>query len=132
MKNKRIQAHKIILASRSEYFDRLVFGNMKERDLEEIEIKEVENVDLFEDILEYAYTGSITITGDIQVRNGIGRPSPFFFYYLCSILRPAPFSPFYLCSILVACAQPLTFLLLILCGILIYVRLAPTPSLSIT
>ena len=68
VKNKRIQAHKIILASRSEYFDRLVFGSMKECDLEEIEIKEVEKVDLFEDILEYAYTGSITINGDIQVR----------------------------------------------------------------
>ncbi len=68
VKNKRIQAHKVILASRSEYFDRLVFGSMKERDQDEIEIKEIENVDLFVNILEYAYTGSIAINGiNVQV-----------------------------------------------------------------
>ena len=69
-KNKQIRAHKIILASRSEHFDQLVFGRMKEHDQDVVEVKDIPNADVFEAILEYAYTGSITITGNIQVCAG--------------------------------------------------------------
>ncbi len=79
--NKRIQAHKVILASRSEYFDRLVFGSMKERDQDEIDMKEIEDVDLFEDILEYAYTGSIAFSGiNVQVCIIHGNKYSLFFF----------------------------------------------------
>ena len=63
---RSICAHKAILASRSEFFDRLMFGGMRESGQGEIEMQDIENVDLFELILEYVYTGSITITGTIQ------------------------------------------------------------------
>jgi len=64
---RSIRAHKVILASRSEFFDRLMFGGMKECDQNEIEIKDIGNVDLFEMVLEYAYTGIIALTGTVQV-----------------------------------------------------------------
>ena len=63
---RSIRAHKVILASRSEFFDRLMFGGMKESGQGEIEMQDIGNVDLFELILEYAYTGSITLIGTIQ------------------------------------------------------------------
>jgi len=62
-----IQAHKVVLMAQSQYFDKLLFGGMKERDEDVIEIKEVNNACLFEAVIESAYTGSITVTNTIQV-----------------------------------------------------------------
>ena len=62
-----IQAHKIILMAQSQYFNKLLFGSLKERNEDVIEIKEVPNDGLFEALIKSAYTGSITLTGTIQV-----------------------------------------------------------------
>ena len=56
----RVPAHRIVLAAQSEYFDRLLFGGMKEAKNEEVEIREV-RVTTFECLLKYTYTGRVEI-----------------------------------------------------------------------
>ena len=65
----RIRAHRIILASQSEYFDRLLFGEMREAHENEIELPDVESVESFQRLMQYAYSGRLDIqSGDIQVK----------------------------------------------------------------
>lgn len=64
----RIPAHRIILASQSAYFDRLLFGEMREAREDEIQLNEVADVDTFRLIMRYAYSGCVDIQNeDIQV-----------------------------------------------------------------
>jgi BTB/POZ domain-containing protein 9 len=64
----RVAAHRIILASQSQYFDRLLFGEMREAHEDEIQLSDVENVESFQMLMQYAYSGSVDIqNGDIQV-----------------------------------------------------------------
>ena len=66
----RVTAHRLILASQSEYFDRLLFGEMREACEDEIQLSDVENVEAFQLLMQYAYSGCVDIqNGDIQVNN---------------------------------------------------------------
>ena len=70
----RVPAHRIILASQSEYFDCLLFGEMREAREDEIQLSDVENVEAFQLLMQYAYSGCVDIqNGDIQVNS----------YWLC-------------------------------------------------
>ena len=64
----RVTAHRIILASQSQYFDRLLFGEMREAHEDEIQLSDVENVEAFQILMQYTYSGCVDIqNGDIQV-----------------------------------------------------------------
>ena len=64
----QIAAHKVILASQSDYFDRLLFGSMMEAQQDTINIEGVGNVDAFLLLLKYAYSGVLDIhDGNLQV-----------------------------------------------------------------
>ena len=64
----RIAAHRIILASQSLYFDRLLFGDMREAKEDEIKLSDVESLKAFQLLMQYAYSGCMKIrNGDIQV-----------------------------------------------------------------
>lgn len=65
---ERVSAHRVILASQSKYFDCLLFGDMKESGQEEIELHDVANLQAFQLLIEFAYTGHLTIEkGLLQV-----------------------------------------------------------------
>jgi len=59
--NQSIRAHKVILASRSEYFSALLFGGLKETHSSEIEISLDTPIAAFQNILKYLYTGKLDI-----------------------------------------------------------------------
>ena len=77
---KRFKAHRIILASRSAYFKALLFSEFQEKtqikdfatgeggnnrtnqDINEIKICDLGNIDTFDDILKYCYTGSLDLS----------------------------------------------------------------------
>ena len=64
----QVTAHRIILASQSEYFDRLLFGEMREAREDKIQLSDIENVETFQLLMQYAYSGHVDIqNGDIQV-----------------------------------------------------------------
>ena len=68
VQSTHIPAHKIILASQSEYFDRLLFGEMREAHEHEIQFNDVESLEAFHLLMQYAYSGCLKIqNGDIQV-----------------------------------------------------------------
>lgn len=70
IQGSRIPAHRIILASQSKYFDRLLFGNMCEASQEEIKLNDVENLQAFQLLMQYIYSGCMKIQdGKIQVAN---------------------------------------------------------------
>lgn len=58
---QRFNAHKIILAARSQYFRALLFGGLKESMQHEIELKDA-NLAAFKGLLEYIYVGRISLT----------------------------------------------------------------------
>jgi len=58
---KIFKCHKVIMAARSSYFSALLFGGMKETSQSEIKIKE--DPELFELVLEFIYTGKLSIDG---------------------------------------------------------------------
>ncbi|KOC60139.1 BTB/POZ domain-containing protein 9 [Habropoda laboriosa] len=58
---QRFNSHKIILAARSQYFRALLFGDSKESTQCEIKLKDA-NLDGFKGVLEYIYTGQISLT----------------------------------------------------------------------
>lgn len=63
---KRFQAHRLILASQSEYFDNLLFNeNFRESSEEEIEIKGANDL-AFENCLRFIYTGILTLDWNEQ------------------------------------------------------------------
>lgn len=55
------QAHRVILAARSEYFRALLYGGMRESSECEVELKDT-NVAAFKVLLRYIYTGKISLT----------------------------------------------------------------------
>ena len=63
--DREFPAHKLVLASESEYFKSLLHGQTKEASLRLSE----DNVkpESFEKILQYVYTKSLNITGPLQV-----------------------------------------------------------------
>ena len=54
-----IPAHKIILASRSEYFKALFYGGLKETSQKKIQLIENTSSESFQSVLEYIYTGRL-------------------------------------------------------------------------
>lgn len=63
-----IPDHRIILASQSKYFDCLLFGEMREAHEDEIQLSDIENVETFQSLIHYAYSGHVDIqNGDLQV-----------------------------------------------------------------
>ena len=66
----RVSSHRIILASQSLYFDRLLFGDMREAQEDEIKLNDVESLKAFQLLIQYAYSGCMKIQNeDIQVYN---------------------------------------------------------------
>nr|CAH0111776.1 unnamed protein product [Daphnia galeata] len=61
VENQRIPAHKIILASRSEYFRALLFGGLLESQKSEIELKGI-SAAAFHALLKYVYTGYVSLS----------------------------------------------------------------------
>jgi len=60
IETQRIPAHKVILASRSEYFRALLYGGLLESQQQEIELKDI-NPTAFRLLLLYIYTGCINL-----------------------------------------------------------------------
>ena len=68
VQGSRIPAHRIILASQSDYFDRLLYGNMREASLDEIQLHDVESLKAFQLLIQYIYSGRLKIQNcSIQV-----------------------------------------------------------------
>uniref|UniRef100_A0A3F2YWI3 BTB domain-containing protein n=1 Tax=Anopheles epiroticus TaxID=199890 RepID=A0A3F2YWI3_9DIPT len=55
----RIQAHRVILASRSEYFRALLYGGLEESKQNEVKLTVESNA--FKNLLQYIYTGSLEL-----------------------------------------------------------------------
>ena len=55
-----IPAHKLILSTRSTYFDALLNGGLKESSLSEVSISEDTPLEAFRQIIQFIYTGKIT------------------------------------------------------------------------
>lgn len=64
VENKRIQAHRMILAARSEYFKALLYGALMESKQDEIVLKV--QLKPFEFLLRYIYTGSLSLENVVQ------------------------------------------------------------------
>ena len=64
----RIPAHRVILASQSEYFDRLLFGEMREAHPDaEIPLQDTP-LEAFQLLMKYTYCGKMKIAdSDLQV-----------------------------------------------------------------
>jgi len=60
VESNRFNAHKVILAARSEYFRALLYGGMKESQLCEIELKDTP-LTAFKHLLRYIYMGHMTL-----------------------------------------------------------------------
>ena len=71
-----VHAHRIVLASQSEYFDCLLYGPMKEGRASEITLKETP-ADAFRELLKFMYSGTVS-TVNLTVRNHC-------FLYMCSV-----------------------------------------------
>lgn len=56
---QRIGAHRIVLASQSDYFECLLYGPMKEGRATEITLKETPP-EAFRELLKFVYSGSVT------------------------------------------------------------------------
>ncbi len=57
---QRFDAHRVILAARSDYFRALLFGGMREMGLREIELKDTP-LAAFKYLLRYIYTGQMSL-----------------------------------------------------------------------
>ena len=57
---ERVPAHKLILASQSEYFRAMLYGEMKEASQEDIPLPDIPLAS-FKTVLQYAYTGTLEI-----------------------------------------------------------------------
>lgn len=53
-----IPAHKVVLASQSQYFECMLYGNMMEATMREITLEDVP-VSAFRKMLQFAYTGAL-------------------------------------------------------------------------
>ena len=56
---QRVLAHRLVLASQSDYFDCLLYGPMMEGRASEITLKETP-VDAFRELLKFVYSGSVS------------------------------------------------------------------------
>lgn len=67
--DKTFQCHRVVIASVSEYFYRMFTGNFKESAISntEITLHEVDS-DAFEEVLNFMYTGTVTITSENAYR----------------------------------------------------------------
>lgn len=63
--DNRFPAHKVILASRSDYFRALLYGGLKESQQSEIHMKSA-TIEAFKGLLKYIYTGQISL-GNLKV-----------------------------------------------------------------
>ena len=63
---ERIPAHKLVLASQSEYFRVMLYGEMKEASQEEIVLSDVPLAP-FKKLLQYAYTGVLQLDEPLEV-----------------------------------------------------------------
>ena len=71
-KKKRIPAHRVLLSARSEVFDRMLNGNMKESNIElDIDIPDMDS-SAFLPMLKFVYTGKSDLT-----------PETGIFYFFC-------------------------------------------------
>ena len=72
VEEERVEAHRVILAAQSSYFDRLLFGEMREaRAGAEIPLQDAP-ADGFKLLLEFAYTGTLEMTdAALEVRPSI-------------------------------------------------------------
>ena len=61
VQGSRIPAHRIILASQSDYFDRLLYGDMREASQDEIQLHDVESLKAFQMLMQYIYSGRLKI-----------------------------------------------------------------------
>jgi speckle-type POZ protein len=65
---REFPAHKMVLASQSQYFRRMLYGEMKEASLKRIELsKDNLTPAAFRKVLEYAYTRSLRIDEPLYV-----------------------------------------------------------------
>ena len=55
---QRVPAHKAVLAAQSQYFECMLFGNMKEASMNEIPLEDVP-VSAFRKVLQFGYTGCL-------------------------------------------------------------------------
>lgn len=61
VENCRLPVHRVVLASRSEYFRALLYGGMRESSSCEIPLKDVSAVP-FKHLLQYIYTGKLNLS----------------------------------------------------------------------
>ena len=54
-------AHKVVLASRSEYFRAMLYGGMRESSSGEVNLAEIDSVEAFKHLLQYIYTGHMDV-----------------------------------------------------------------------
>ena len=65
---ERFPAHKLVLATQSEYFRGLLYGGMKEATRRDITLPEdIITPEAFRRILQYAYTGSLDLEEPLDV-----------------------------------------------------------------
>lgn len=68
---QRFNAHRVILAARSQYFRALLFGGLKESMQDEIELKGT-TLSAFKGLLKYIYTGHMSLASlreEVSVKN---------------------------------------------------------------
>ena len=58
----RVLAHRAILAAQSEYFERMLFGDLREASMDEIWLQDVP-VEPLRKVLKFAYSGSLHMKG---------------------------------------------------------------------
>ena len=63
---ERVPTHKLILASQSEYFRAMLYGEMKEASQEDIPLPDIPLAS-FKTVLQYAYTGTLEIEEQLEV-----------------------------------------------------------------
>lgn len=81
---QRFNAHRVILAARSQYFRALLFGGLKESMQDEIEIKGT-TLPAFKGLLKYIYTGHMSLANlreDVSIITLTELLLIFFFIYL--------------------------------------------------
>ena len=67
---EKFPAHKMVLASKSEYFNRMLYGNMRESSQKKITLFPDGQVTpaTFQKVLDYAYTESLDVNEPLDVR----------------------------------------------------------------
>lgn len=88
---QRVCAHRIVLASQSDYFDCLLYGPMMEGRASEITLKETP-AEAFKELLKFAYSGSISSI-NLTVRTLV----PCSFTYIATIRHILPCSGLHNC-----------------------------------